>query len=296
MSGKIISSFCYKGGVGKTTLSVLLAQGLVNLGKKVLVIDLDETPMASEALVGRNVLARDIPAHNSSSAFFCSLMQQAEVSEIPFIRNQIESIKPPRGIRPQLSLLPGSEYISDDEDRIVGDLLKSNRVAAIYQAHDLAKEAAAKGIKQCAKHFDLTIVDCPPRSTDFCKGAVQVADLVVVPYIPDGVAFGRIQRTGRLTENVQTEEELDRIPIEKRRYMTIANRVQTRRSSLHSSNIEAIRAKHPYLFFDIPDKPQLATALQKDMDPLTLREKYKAGAKIIEKFIDELMALPQIKD
>lgn len=47
---KIISVCSEKGGVGKTTATVNIAGGLVKLGKKVLVVDLDQQSNASQAL------------------------------------------------------------------------------------------------------------------------------------------------------------------------------------------------------------------------------------------------------
>lgn len=47
---KIISVSSEKGGVGKTTVTVNVASGLAKLGKKVLVIDLDQQGNASQAL------------------------------------------------------------------------------------------------------------------------------------------------------------------------------------------------------------------------------------------------------
>lgn len=50
MMSKIISVCSEKGGVGKTTTTVNVAGGLVQLGKKVLVIDLDQQQNASRTL------------------------------------------------------------------------------------------------------------------------------------------------------------------------------------------------------------------------------------------------------
>ena len=52
MSGKIISIFTNKGGVGKTTSAVTIGNALAKKGIKTLVIDVDTQCNATEPLMG----------------------------------------------------------------------------------------------------------------------------------------------------------------------------------------------------------------------------------------------------
>jgi len=248
MSGWIISLFCLKGGVGKTTVSILLAQSLASLGQSVLVIDLDETPMASEALIGREEFAK-LREDKCVDYLLASYAKGNPDNLYEFIQKDFADFFIGNPNKPNLSLLPGSENLGEIEDVLCDYFIRLNRVSANKSAHIKLSTAASDMIKDCAQCFDDVIIDCPPRPSDFCSGATKTSDLILVPYIPDHVAFGRIQQTARMVEHVSSDEQLKQIDHGKRRYILLPNQVDSRMNSPHKSIIDGMRRNdHPHAF------------------------------------------------
>ena len=57
--GKVISIINMKGGVGKTTLSIGIADYLAEIGKKVLLIDADPQFNATQAMIMEYLVGKD---------------------------------------------------------------------------------------------------------------------------------------------------------------------------------------------------------------------------------------------
>lgn len=162
----------YKGGVGKTTISLILSQSAVRQGLKVLAVDLDEQKNLSEAL--------KLSQHNFPSIE---------------IRNELHP-----------------EYAQDD--------------------------------------FDFYVIDTHPSKDDIVRSAMQFADIVLIPVLPDylsivnlrsvfdyvkscGIGEGQIAIVKNVVTDFKLSSEIENV-LDEQRYVS-AGRLP--RSNLLARNI-----------------------------------------------------------
>lgn len=147
----IIAIANQKGGVGKTTTAVNLAAGLVELGAKVLLIDLDPQGNASTGL--------GIAADARRATTYDILIEDRPVTEV------IQ----PTAIDNLLICPANSDLASADID------LVSNE-KRIFLLHDALRDAALEALE-----FDFILMDCPPSLSLLTVNAFVAAHAVLVP-------------------------------------------------------------------------------------------------------------------
>lgn len=142
-----------KGGVGKTTTVVNLAAGLIELGQRTLLIDLD--PQASLTFsVGCD--QRDL--NGTTHRFLTD--QTGDVDQ------QVTSlVQAPNG--GSCDLLG-----ADDELTITGDTLRTASAA---------EETLRNGLKQLTADYDVVLIDCSPTLGLLTLNALAAATHVLVP-------------------------------------------------------------------------------------------------------------------
>ena len=147
---RIIAIANQKGGVGKTTTAINLAAALVELGRRVLVVDLDPQGNASTGLGieasrrGRN--AYDMLVHEAPPA---ELVQDTSV--------------------PNLSVIPAQGDLSSADVDLVNDPGRARRLQKCLRNQDFLRD------------WDHVIVDCPPSLNLLTVNAMAAADAVLVP-------------------------------------------------------------------------------------------------------------------
>ena len=175
---KLLSTLNFKGGVGKTTVTWLLARYLVEMkGKTVLVIDADPQMSLTtavellEAGVWEERFSKWIKEAKEKGATLYRLLSEYARS------GSINITESPLYVhRPNLYLLPSNEELywydleapkAQDLQGFIGALL-----TLINQRDDFPK-------------FDYCIADCPPAFNSLSFSVVSHSDLVLVPINPD---------------------------------------------------------------------------------------------------------------
>lgn len=155
-----------KGGVGKTTITVQLACALAELGRKILIIDLDVNAGSTkhfgikpEAYLGS----------------FEVLVGDEQPLDVVITRDDEERL--PEGI----DLLTGSRKLEELENRLRMKKSKFDDTPL----HDVLKPV----VRQLRGHYDYVFLDTPPSAPLPVVAAYKAADGFLLVAIPEGLAI-----------------------------------------------------------------------------------------------------------
>lgn len=194
----IIAFFNNKGGVGKTTLLYHLAWMYADLGKRVLVADLD--PQA-------NVTSMFLPETKLESLWNPDHTQQQSIiaSLTPIIRG-IGDIgpTPTQKITRNLWLIPGDLNLSNFESNLSdawGDCLDGKEPAfrVTSSFYRIIKQAADELVA------DLVLIDVGPNFGAINRAALICADAVVIPVAPDLFSIQGLRNLGPTLKKWRSE-------------------------------------------------------------------------------------------
>ena len=145
--GRTIVIANQKGGVGKTTTTINLSASLAELGKKVLVVDMD-------------------PQGNTTSGLGMDKEEGNTVYELLLEEKTLEECIR-KEIFPNLSLIPSNVNLAGAEIELVNVENKEN----------LLKNA----LDQIKEDYDFILIDCPPSLNVLTINSMCAGDTVLVP-------------------------------------------------------------------------------------------------------------------
>lgn len=196
-NGKVISSINMKGGVGKTTLSVgiadYLAEHFNEEDYKVLFIDMDPQFNATQALFEvyyKGDYFKDIlSAEKTVSRFFKPQVNFAEVYQSP----------------------PAEELVVELTDNlhiVCGDLnlVLANKSTDYSHTKRLRRFIHANKLKE---KYDFIIIDCPPTLTIYTESALLASDYYVIPNRLDNYSIIGISALRKSIDHLISEEGID---------------------------------------------------------------------------------------
>lgn len=146
--GKIIAIANQKGGVGKTTTSVNLGAGLAQVGKKVLLVDIDAQGNATTGV--------GIEKSELDQCIYNVLVEDADVQGV-IQKTATEN----------LDVLPATIQLAGAEIELVPTISREVRLQ--------------RALQPVRDKYDYIIIDCPPSLGLLTINALTAADSVIIP-------------------------------------------------------------------------------------------------------------------
>lgn len=212
MKPDIVTVFNNKGGVGKTTLTYHLAHALGELGRKVLLIDLDPQcnltifSMGMEEIhdvwVAEDAFVDDFAAARTSKGeeIFEELVQDSR--SIHFILKptedgtaELEHLPPPVNLGENVDLIPGRLTLHLFEAKV------GERWSGIYQGDPLAIRTGTR-VRTLAHDYakrygyEIVILDTSPSLGSLNRNLLSLADGFIIPCAPDLFSVYGIRNIG----------------------------------------------------------------------------------------------------
>lgn len=250
----VVSTINLKGGVGKTTITVGLAEILAGkLGRKVLVIDLDPQTNASVALLGEKRWARLNDKGHTLHTLFADSLEEDPVNRHFDLSSTLQhGASPTQDAKARLHLLPSSLDLIDVQDRLA--YMPSGRFYS-NNPTDLLNRAT-RGI---IDEYDWVLIDCPPNLGIITLNGLRISEGFIIPTIPDFMSTYGVPQILKRVEAFGEEvgQNIEPFGIVVSKYRAQATE--------HRNHVGALRRKPGYpSVFDslIPETNELSAAAE----------------------------------
>lgn len=198
-NGKVISLINMKGGVGKTTLSVGVADYLSHYYEhdedvdfKVLLIDVDPQFNATQALLDGyfegDYFTDILPAEKTINKLFRPQVQFTEQYKSPSAEEMI------------LKLTNKLHIVCGDLNLVLAN--KSSDYTHVKRLKRFIKDNRLREI------YDLIIIDCPPTLTIYTDSALFASDYYLIPNRIDRYSIIGISSLQKAINNLKAEEDI----------------------------------------------------------------------------------------
>lgn len=163
--GKIISLLNHKGGVGKTTSAINIGAGLVELGRKVLLVDLD--PQANLTL------SLGIPRQKNT--IYEALRGESDLE--------------PFSYKPNFDVITSSLDLSGAEMELINEAGREYILKEIFSTVE--------------DDYDYIIIDCPPSLGLLTLNALTSSQLVFIPLQTEFLALQGVAKIKQIVDKVR---------------------------------------------------------------------------------------------
>jgi chromosome partitioning protein len=276
----VIATINLKGGVGKSTTTVAVAEMLsATFRKKVLVIDLDPQTNATTMLIGEERWRTLNDEGKTLAQLFKDALEPEEKGKRFDIDEAIQKgVSNVSDVR-TLDLLPSSLDLIDVQDRLAG--MSSGRFYA-----ENPTDVLRRATRSVLDNYDVVLVDCPPNLGIITLNGLRISNGYIIPTIPDVLStYGIpqiVKRVGQFSETIADDIEAYGIVISKYR----------EQSTTHNTTLRQMRRKADAPLFStiIPENDKAADAAE--YKPVsTLRQKwgYRGQFDLYKALTEEIM-------
>lgn len=195
---KTVAFFNNKGGVGKTTLVYHLAWVFADMGKRVLVADLDPQANLTSMFLAEDDLEQIWDGENNTNL---SIMNALE----PLIKGLGDIGKTPtKKISSNLQLIPGDLRLSNFEAKLSENWTKClDRDESSFRV----TSSLFRLVQNAAQNSDadIILIDVGPNFGAINRSALLCADAVVVPLAPDLFSIQALRNLGPTLKRWRSE-------------------------------------------------------------------------------------------
>ncbi len=274
-----------KGGVGKSTVAVMLAHALaVHGGKRVLVLDLDSQCNASLILMGGSGWNEARKAGKTISDYFYDLFDGIPANARDYVVKGVGDVSSSNGKVANVAVVPGSLLLEDIQGELYLKQANQSNVPDVVASRVRGRMESL--IRRFEGDFDVVILDCPPGLSFAALAALKTADKVIVPFRPDYVSQLAVDRVALLIEDKRNLDDLAAIPLAERRYTCLANYV--RDDNKDYMMIEEISLVHPVLDTFLPQRDGIANAFDYIGQLRPIDAKYGNAASDVKELYEEV--------
>jgi len=179
--GKIIAVLNFKGGVGKTTTAVNLADALTYRGKNVLVVDCDSQRNAT-IILDRDKDVDETIYTSMEAMVMHKLNAGITVFEHGERRDGCECVT--------LDFVPGDIRLKDVDVLLAGTI---------------AKETVLRKLLSGLRGYDYILIDCPPNAGVMTVNAMVASDYLLIPIDSQPMALDGLADIIQLYNEVRAE-------------------------------------------------------------------------------------------
>jgi cellulose biosynthesis protein BcsQ len=284
----VMAAINFKGGTGKTTVALAIAEGICRqMKKRVAVIDCDFQCSASIALLGRRTLNDLIVKNATMDSQLQNKLAKKNGAHLGASAVPAQScVSEAAGL---MHLLPGSPDMPRRERQIVASFLPKSD---IHSAYENAATKMGELFRSLLEDFDFILIDCPPGLTLFSEAAIRAADGIVVPTLPNEISFAAIDHLRAEIERARPDRSFDDLLVG-----TVVSKVRPRNGGTgQKAQIESMerlldrvapqfQLLKPYL----PYCRELEGATWRDNDDsrISFAKRYGQSSAMIERLVQE---------
>lgn len=292
MTTKVIAVANMKGGVGKTATVVMLAESLAAATKRnVLVVDVDAQANASLCVAGDAKLTQLIKSDRTLDGYLDEQLLGAKRTKLSeCIASNISNVSH-SGRQLPISLLASSPELRLLEREIIIALTerKFGFNAIVGHLYRLLK----RQLKESQTPFSYVLIDCAPGISALTEASIRMADLVIVPTIPDFLSTAGLQafcnsfwKGSRWASPVSNHSSMPRVLITRKR--------PTHEHNDYAARMRNERTKQDPSFSafktEIPEAIAIAQALGKTDGAPTFTNKWGPPVvAVLDKLVRETM-------
>jgi chromosome partitioning protein len=276
----IVAIYNNKGGVGKSTLTVGLAEFLAaNRKKRVLVIDLDIQTSSSRALLGPRLLAEAVKSRRTLAVLAGQVIETQSAVKSP---DHYFTTRPASSVRG--TALERIDVLVPDKAGILNleAKLSPSRDTLILKNH----------LRPALRDLDFVLIDMPGNVKErdtLAVGGLVMSDFVLIPIEPNDIALNALPDTFDLIHHARNLGGNGHPAIIGMVLNKTDKRTQQFREKMPKILETANRGELPPIFDNfLPDTPQLATATDGTHDFESLKDRFGTYYDHVRKVAREL--------